>query len=405
MNLTIQDDERYTDFGRTRITRRMQRMIGEVNWQVKGPKLLLLTCLLITAGMLVAGLWPFRSPKNHVTWLAGGRGLHFGRHGTVLSSGEFRVPGAATEGPCSLEIWIEPDLTWTSGVMMSVYAPDRRRQFSLRQSKNNLALQSDIFQGLHRPLTNHSYVMGVLQGGKECFVTLTSNGRQTLLYVNGARAQTSSDFPLSSRDFSGELILATLPRGNASWRGVWRGLAIYGVDLSPAQVVGHYETWTKTGRPHVAESERPAAMYRFDEGAGRIIRNQVPSGLDLHIPERFLLVDQAFLTPFWEEYEPSRSYWVGDVLFNIAGFVPFGFLVCAYLSLALRVGRPALITILLGFTLSLTIECTQGWLPTRDSGTSDLITNTLGTCLGVWAYRLSLWRVPAASIWTSLVGG
>jgi len=86
------------------------------------------------------------------------------------------------------------------------------------------------------------------------------------------------------------------------------------------------------------------------------------------------------------------------VLINIAGFVPFGFLVCAYFSLARRIRTPALVTILLGFTVSFTIESLQAFLPTRDSGTTDLITNTLGTCIGVWLYRLSFWRVPVARI-------
>ncbi|MGB9486519.1 MAG: VanZ family protein, partial [Terriglobia bacterium] len=97
------------------------------------------------------------------------------------------------------------------------------------------------------------------------------------------------------------------------------------------------------------------------------------------------------------------SYWE-YVLVNIAGFIPFGFLFCAYFSLAGRIKRPALVTILLGFTVSLTIESLQAFLPTRDSGTTDVITNTLGTCFGVWLYRLNLWRILFARIWTHLAG-
>ena len=396
-----QDDAR---FGRPRITSEIRKKIVQINWEVTSSKLLGVACGLVLGTLLVVGVWPFRSPRNQVTWVGGGNGLHFGRHGTILSSGKFKAANAPADAPCSLEIWFEPDLTAASGTLFAFYAPGNPRQFSLNQSLTDLALRSDIRNGRYRTRTTRLYyVADIFRRGKPLFVTVTSKGGQTSVYIDGALARTAAKFPLSSQDFDGELVIANLPRVGNSWSGVLQGLAFYDQEISPTQVFHHYETWIEKGRPDVSQSERAVALYLFDERAGRVIHNQVPSGTDLYIPDRFLVLDQALLRPFWEEFRPGWSYWE-DALVNVAGFIPFGFFFCACFSLAGRIKRAALVTILLGFTVSLTIECLQAFLPTRDSGTTDVITNTLGTCLGVWLYRLNLWRILFARIWTHLAG-
>ena len=85
----------------------------------------------------------------------------------------------------------------------------------------------------------------------------------------------------------------------------------------------------------------------------------------------------------------SWSFWDG-VLKNIVGFIPFCFCFYAYLVAILPVKRATLVTIALGTAVSLTIEILQAFLPTRDSGTTDLITNTLAAWVGVASYNLSI---------------
>ncbi len=88
-----------------------------------------------------------------------------------------------------------------------------------------------------------------------------------------------------------------------------------------------------------------------------------------------------FLTSPWREFDPTWDY-VWDVLRNIAGFIPFGFLMCALLLCTQRYSRAILYATLLGALLSFSIELMQAYIPQRASGITDIITNTLGTFLG-----------------------
>ena len=94
-----------------------------------------------------------------------------------------------------------------------------------------------------------------------------------------------------------------------------------------------------------------------------------------------MILREKFLEPPWEEFRRAWSYWK-NVGINVGGFVSLGFFFCAYLTIAGQINRPALVTIIFGAVVSLTIEVLQSYLPTRDSGMTDLITNTLGAGLG-----------------------
>lgn len=74
---------------------------------------------------------------------------------------------------------------------------------------------------------------------------------------------------------------------------------------------------------------------------------------------------------------------VMPVVANILLFLPWGLLM--FISLY-SVERPTIqtyvLTILLGFTLTVTIEAWQYFLPSRVADVNDIISNTIGTVLG-----------------------
>ena len=348
-----------------------------------------LLCVLVLCGILVAGLVPFQRPRNAVTWLPNENGLHFGKYGTIWSSRSFPAPSAQQEASCSLEMWLRPDVANASGTILAFYTPANPLQLTVHQYHTLLILQRE-----ERDDARHTEVIGIkdaLHSEKAAFITITSGPQKTLIYVDGRPIRTFPAFRMAN-DCAGRLIFGTSPEVDNSWAGDLRGLAIYRRELTAAEVLQNFEAWTVRGRPVISGDENPLAVYMFDEHRGSVIHDSANGGINLNIPDRFSLVHEQFLKPFWREFKPTRSY-LEDILVNIVGFIPLGVVFFAYWSAVRPMKHPVLATVALGLAVSLTIEVLQSFLPTRDSGTTDLITNTLGTYLGV---RLSATSAASA---------
>jgi|SRR5579872_1745264 len=346
-------------------------------------------CLLILCCILVAGLWPFHAPRNEVTWSSGRNGLLFGKHGTIVSAGPFKAGDSEKNSSCSLEMWLEPTRVDSGGMILTFYWPtDALAPFSARQYRGGGLVLERETEGHFRSKTS-TYVADVFDSLKSVFVTITAGKAAAATYINGALVKNFPGFAFSREDLTGQLIIGNAASTTYTWPGQFKGLAVYDRELTAGEVSQHYATWTKNRQADLAKSGGVVALYLFNEGSGNVVHSQVASAPDLLIPERFVIVHKWFLEPFWKEFRPVWSYWK-DVAINVAGFIPLGFFFCSYFSLVRRVERPALIAVVVGFLVSLTIEVLQAFLPTRDSGTTDLITNMFGTALGVVLYGWSV---------------
>jgi len=357
-------------------------------------RLLALICGLVLCGILVAGLAPFQRPRNAVSWVGNENGLHFGNYGTIYSLGTFE-PAVEDEPSCSIEIWLQPARASAANTFLSLYRPENRTPFTLQQYRSNLIVGRGIRGEQHR--SDIVGIEGVFREIKPVFITISSVAQRTSIYINGSLAESFPQFRLDE-NCTGQLVIGTSPVRSERWSGELKGLAIYRWELTPAQVREHYESWTTRGRPELSSDEHAKAVYLFGERSGNVVHSAVSPGMDLYIPARYLILHQRFLEPFWKEFKPGRAY-LKDVLINIVGFIPLGFFFCAFWSSVRPVNHAALTTVALGFTVSLTIEILQSYLPTRGSGTTDLITNTLGTFIGAKLYaskiaQTFLARVP-----------
>ena len=222
---------------------------------------------LTLCGILVAGLWPFHSPRNQVHWLANQNGLHFGHYGTILSSG--LLESARSDGPsCSLEIWLEPASAWKTGTVVAFYNPLNHRQFSFQQKYTDLALQRDIGDGYQQP----GLSIGEVFRRKQVFITATSGGRDTAVYIDGNLVARSLRFGLTLQDLTGKLILANSPLQSNSWPGQLRGLAIYKSELTADEVGQHYHDLTQKGEPNVSDNVRWTPGLRQPEQSQSTVR-------------------------------------------------------------------------------------------------------------------------------------
>lgn len=342
-------------------------------------------CALVLLGILVAGLWPFHTPRNEVSWLSRGNGIFFGKHGSIVSAGMFQLNPSPGNGACSLEIWLEPSRIAASGTILAFYRPEGSApEFALRQSLGDLTLQR-ISEESHRRRNTKIFIDDVFSQQKPVLVTISSDGLGTTIYADGVPVKNSSNFRFSSDDLTGQFIVGNSPVTTDTWSGRVMELAIFNRELSAQEVSERYTNLISGTQRSLSGSDGAVALYLFNERNGNAVHDHLDSAPDLLIPKRFFVLREPFLELPWNEFYPKWSYWK-NVGINLAGFIPLGLFFCAYVSSARIVKRPVGVTIVLGFVVSLTIEVLQAFLPTRNSGMTDLFTNTLGTALGAILY-------------------
>jgi VanZ like family/Concanavalin A-like lectin/glucanases superfamily len=344
-------------------------------------------CALVTiiAGVLFATLWPFDPfPSNQVSWLPNANGVRFGSHGVIVSKSPLAASMTSAGESCSLELFLSPEETARSYTILNFYVPENPGQFRVRQWTDGLLVTRNFrdSRGRHKLRGVKFDVDHAFEPGKLVLLTITSGAGGTTVYLDGRKAQVFPRFSILRSDLAGEIVIGTSAVDYQTWPGEVRGLAIYSKELLPEDVLRHYETWT-TGDAGPPDLDGAVSRYAFTEKAGREIHNSVATGPELVIPSTFRIPHKAFLRSPIREFEVTGRY-LSDVLLNIVGFVPVGFLLCAFFALSRPRKNAFLYAVLAGGMLSLAIEVMQAYIPQRVSGVTDIITNTLGSALGAW---------------------
>jgi len=347
-------------------------------------------CFVISAVILLVGLWPFNfCPKNEVGWLRGHDGVRFYGRGIIYNEKEVTIfPSLhSSDTPTksfTIEICIQPDKESFSYLprILSFCDSQKNENFFIGQWKSHL-----IFgKGTHGSATYREIgIKDVLKKGEKRSVAMTIGGDVIHIYIDGILLNSSPSSLLfsSNEKPSGNIVLANSPTGDSYWTGNLFGLAIYNQELSEGKISQHFQNWIDRKDFILLSEESLVALYLFNERSGEKIHD-FTNKHHLLLPSRFQVLQKRILLPPWKDFRFDRTYLM-DIITNILGFIPFGFFFSAYLWMGKKSTfyRFFLISILFGGFLSLMIELLQVYLPTRSSQLMDVITNILGTAIGV----------------------
>lgn len=356
----------------------------------------------LAVGFLVVGLWPFAfHPPNRVAWLKDRAGLSFQPDGIAYDpeSTDWSAGGRPDQpATFTLELWLEPgqapardvfdiltidDGQFPSGIVLCQWKTELL--FRMRDPADDRGFQEvgpDSALAVHTPR----------------LITVTVNPSGTTFYLDGSRLNQFPAFVVPRSYLNGRLILGNAARGKHPWTGNLFGLAMFNRALTASEVAQHQALWTSRQAERLAGEPGLAALYLLDEGKGSWAQDRSANRHRLLIPERFQLLRKRVLELPWGP-NPIGMSDLDDIVINILGFVPFGFIVYRYRRLARpgsRVGN-VVWAVGVGAMISLAIELTQVWLPNRTSSTMDLFCNTLGTLIGALIARRMLSKVTIAS--------
>jgi len=304
-------------------------------------------------------------------------GIRFDRYGEIYSPALWSASG--TEEKVSLEVWLQGEANYSSfSPVVFLGDPLRTDNFVIAQSLSDLVVEGRFRDSGNHVVTANLWMNEACRRGLPRFLTITSGTGGTTIYLDGAAANVYPDLSLTADNFSGRLLLGHAAQGQEAWSGEVLGLGLYRRTLTASEVSEHYQAWRESKAAELVKGS--VGVYAFDEHAGHLVHDLARTMPDLVIPEGFRVLHA---TPLEVPAKLTHSD-LQDAVVNVLGFVPFGFLVAAYLQATTNYSRwiTLLATILLGGVTSLAIELLQVYLPTRDSSLLDLINNCAGTALG-----------------------
>ena len=360
--------------------------------KIKTYQWAILTSIMVLTALFF-GLRPTNWPIiNDVQWLPEKPAIRFHDTGIAYVNDLRAVRLSHQPGPLTIEMAVTPAITHKIGYspLLVMHDGADQRQLTIWQYDTSLiVMNGDDYDNKQR----RPRVVGrnVFSSKRTIYLTITSSGQGTHLYVDGRLADANSNWKLSI-PFEGEplrLVLGHSVYGRYGWMGDIHGLAISGEAISSESAKSRFDHWAADRRFDSLKLNSTWLLFTFDQKNAA----QIPdlSGRDnlLKIPQYMIALQKTILSPAWRPMQWNRAA-VGDMVVNIIGFIPLGIVFYGLLQCfpGPFTRYNPLLAVAFCLLLSLGIELAQAWIPTRHSTLLDLILNTFGAGLGTVGWRL-----------------
>ena len=327
---------------------------------------------------------------NQVSWLSNRAGLRFEDDGIAYDSEALPSPAdarvAGQPANYTIELWVEAGVKPATDVFHLLTIHDGRlpSPFVLCQWQHGIILRASTRDSQSARKIHEVGVDGALEERRARFITVTGSEAGTDFFFDGVRAGHFPQFVLDPEVLNGQMILGNAAARKNSWVGLLFGFAIYHRALDAEEIAQHHSLWTQGLARQLVDNPDLAALYVFDEPSGQQVHDLSHNRHKMLIPANYHPLQHQFLIPPWRDVAYDTPNY-RDIVFNVLGFVPLGFCFFHYrrLSGAVPWFTDALMVVIAGVAISLTIEAIQVWLPNRVSSMNDLLGNAAGTLFGV----------------------
>lgn len=358
-----------------------------INKEHLSLRFLLVVFFIILAAMIFAGLYPFNFfPSNRVQWLSNERGLYFDGAGIAYTE---KADSVSLKKAVSVELLLKErrgSKNWGPREIFSFYDGFGAPSLLVGQWAGRIFIYSRFEKNKNQKWYRLFRTKHRFPRGKTHLVTITFDESEKAIYIDGQLIN-KKKVELNDRthiEFSGSFFLGNSYRRKNGWYGEINGLVIYNRILLPDEIVTHSKEVFKKGVSGLAETPGCLALYPFDEGKGNTAKSILNKPRPFYIPDNLNSHGLSLLSLSLKDMR-FPGFYKADFFKNIAFFVLFGTLLSAIILKKYATGYLAtfLLVALVGGVLSFVIEGFQVFLPTRFPGIADILSNILGSGVGV----------------------